>query len=484
MTAASLWLGAGLLVAACGAGQETATTPPPAAGPSATTAPSAVPQAAGEILAGPPQGAGNVNPAPLEPDIAHVPKDLPLGVSRVLYAISVPADRVPTAEQAKLGDKLFDDKRLSSDGTVACNTCHDPKRGFVDHLPTSEGVGKQRGQRNAPTILNAMFNATQFWDGRAATLEDQAKLPILNPIEMGMKSPENVVDKIRSIPEYAEAFRRIYGHDATFDDFASAVAAFERMQYTGDSPFDRFIAGDENAIDASAKRGWALFNGKARCNACHAANATSSLFSDQKFHNIGIAAHKPDFSALARKALAIVQSGNDKQIDELVIQTNFSELGRFMITKSPGDIGAFRTPNLRNIAITGPYMHDGSMDTLWDVMDHYNKGGVPNPFLDGGMQRLGLTEPEIDDVVHFLTTLTTDRFQAYAQKEMARQTSRKNVRPQRDTAAAMGKTGDLGDVGVDPNLTQKNPATEGAFGPVPSVSAVPAPPAPGAPHGH
>jgi cytochrome c peroxidase len=296
---------------------------------------------------------------------------------------------------------------------------------------------------------------------------------------MGQKSPDDVVAKVRSIPEYARSFHDLIGRDPTYDDIASAIAAFERTKFAGNSPFDRYISGQEDAIDASARRGWALFNGKGRCTGCHAVNATSPIFSDQKFHNIGIAAHKQDFPELARKALAIVKTGDNKQIDELVIQTNFSELGRFMITKNPADVGAFKTPTLRNVAITGPYMHDGSMDTLWDVMDHYNKGGVPNPFLDGGMQRLGLTEPELDDLVHFMFSLTSDAYAAFGAKETARQTARKTVRPQRDTAIATGKTGDLGDIAPSPSPPE-GPAHIGVYGPVRQPAASDA----GAAHGN
>jgi cytochrome c peroxidase len=405
-----------------------------------------------------------VNPAPDVPSTAYVPKDLPLGVSPVLYAISVPADRVPTAAQIALGDKLFNDKRLSVDDSTSCATCHDPKAGFVDHKNTSEGIKKQKGQRNAPTVLNAMFNATQFWDGRAATLEAQAKLPILNPIEMGQRSPEDVVAKVRKIPAYVDAFKSVFGRDVNYDDLAIAIASFERTQFAGDAPFDHFIMGEENAIDASAKRGWALFNGKGRCNSCHAGNAVSPLFSDQKFHNIGIAAHKQDFPQLAREAVAIVDTGDQKQIDELAIQSKFSELGRFLVTKQVNDVGAFKTPTLRNVALTAPYMHDGSLPTLFDVMDHYNKGGVPNPYLDGGMQRLGLTEPEIDDLVAFMASLTSTKFAAFGKSELARMNGLKNTRPNRDTAVAMGKKGDLGDIAPTPDLEVKNPATNGVFG--------------------
>jgi cytochrome c peroxidase len=396
---------------------------------------------------------------------AKVPDNLPRGVSAALYQITVPAGAVPTKEEVALGDKLFNEKRLSVDDSVSCATCHDPARGFVDHKPQSEGIGSHRGHRNSPTVVNAMFNATQFWDGRAATLEDQAKLPILNPIEMGQKSPEDVVKKVRGIPEYVSEFRAVFGRDVTYDDLAAAIAAFERTQFSGDAPFDRFLAGESDAIDASAKRGWAIFNGKGRCTACHAFSTTSPLFSDQKFHNIGIAAHKTDFIALANKGVAMVRSGDLEQIDHLALETDLSELGRFLVTKNFSDVGTFKTPNLRNIAVTGPYMHDGSLATLWDVMDHYNKGGVPNPYLDGGMQRLGLSEEEIDDAVAFLATLTSPQFKTFGDQEMATQRSHKDTRPERDTDVAMGRKGNLGDIAPNPDL--KNPADLGALPPIP-----------------
>ncbi|MGQ0507981.1 MAG: cytochrome-c peroxidase [Myxococcaceae bacterium] len=308
----------------------------------------------------------------------------------------------------------------------------------------------------------ASFNATQFWDGRAATLEEQAVLPITNPIEMGMKDDAAVVAKLQAIPEYVNAFQKIYGRPIQLGDVGSALAAFERVQFSGNAPFDRFIAGDAKALDASAKRGWALFNGKGRCSECHAGNAVSPLFSDQKFHNIGIAAHKTDFPQLAREGLQTVRTGDQKQIDELALQTKFSELGRFLVTKNESDIGAFKTPTLRNIGITAPYMHDGSMATLWDSMDHYNKGGIANPFLDGGMQRLGLSETEIDDLVAFLFSLTDDRYAALQKKERTRQTAGKSKRPERDVATAMGKKGHVGDLAPNPDL--KNPAELGHFG--------------------
>ncbi|SEL32973.1 cytochrome c peroxidase [Stigmatella aurantiaca] len=397
------------------------------------------------------------------------PPKLPPGVSPALWKLSVPPGAEPTPAKVALGEKLFLDPRLSADNTVSCSTCHEPAMGFVDGKALSTGIKGQQVTRNSPTVLNAMFNASQFWDGRAGTLEDQAKLPILNPREMGMPSPEAVVAKVQAIPEYATAFKSVFGREVNYDDLASAIAAFERTQFSGSARFDAFIHGDAKALNASEKRGWALFNGKARCNSCHAANIVSPLFSDQKFHNIGIAAHKQDFVQLARKAVDVVRLGDEKQIDELALQTEFSELGRFLVTKKENDIGTFKTPTLRNVGITGPYMHDGSLTTLWDVMDHYNKGGVANPYLDGGMQRLGLTEPEIDDLVAFLFTLTDTRYTKFNGQELARQQKRKNTRPERDTAVALGKKGNLGDLAPNPDLAVKNPAAVGVYGAETSV---------------
>jgi cytochrome c peroxidase len=268
-----------------------------------------------------------------------------------------------------------------------------------------------------------------------------------------------VVAKLSGLPEYAGAFREVFGRDLNYDDLAAAIAAFERTQFAGDAPFDHFIAGDDKVMSAAAKRGWALFNGKGRCNDCHGFSLVNPIFSDQKFHNIGIAAHKTDFIERARKAAGIVRAGDTQQIDELALQTDLSELGRFLVTKRLNDVGAFKTPTLRNIAVTAPYMHDGSLATLWDVMDHYNKGGVPNPYLDGGMQRLGLAESEIDDMVAFLETLTTPKLAAFAKAEMAKQRAQKTKRPERDTDVALGRKGNLGDLAPNPDL--KNPAEIG-----------------------
>lgn len=382
----------------------------------------------------------------------------PLPLSPEFIKFVTPADNPTTEAKAKLGDKLFDDKRLSVDDTVACNTCHDPKNGFTVRTETAKGVRDQFGKRNAPTILNTLFFRTQFWDGRARLLEEQAKMPILNPIEMGQKDPKDVVAKLAAIPEYVTAFKQVFGHDVNWEDMARAIAAFERTKVSGEAPIDRFLRGKEDALTPAQRRGWTLFNGQGRCVSCHAYNPTTPFFSDNRFHNIGVAAHKQDFGQLA--ASAAHSSTNPKEIDRLALETNASELGRFLVTHDRSDIGAFKTPTLREIVLTAPYMHDGSQATLWDVMDHYNKGGEPNPFLDGGIQRLGLSESEIDDLVELMNAFTSDGYASQGQMEMQRQrTFQRGPRQTRDTEAAMGRKGNLGDAIPDPD--KKDPALIG-----------------------
>jgi cytochrome c peroxidase len=391
------------------------------------------------------------------------------GFPHELYALLIPTDNPQTPAKIALGKELFFDKRLSEDNSQACSSCHKPDKGFTDQQPTSDGIHHQFGQRNAPTVLNAAFSVLQFWDGREPTLEDQAKDPIVNPIEMGMKNFDEVVTKVGGITEYQEKFKAVFGGPVTLADIQKALAAYERTQVSFNTPFDRFMAGDQTAISEQAKRGWSLYNGKGRCMSCHGVNPTQPLFTDNRFHNIGVSAHKSDFVPLARKALTILaRGGGAQQLDVIAIQTDMSELGRFLVTKDPHDIGGFRTMGLRNLLVTQPYFHDGSQATLWDVVDHYNKGGVQNPFLDGGIVPLGLTEPEIDDLVAFLATLTSPEYARAAQAEYQAQFKRSRTdRPQRDTAAAMGLKGrngpglggPFGDIG--PTQMPENPALLG-----------------------
>jgi cytochrome c peroxidase len=392
--------------------------------------------------------------------------DLPFGIPPELVRFVTPKDNPPTAEKIELGRKLFHDKRLSADDSTACATCHDPEKGFTDRLATSKGIRGQFGKRNAPTVLNAMFLDSQFLDGRARTLEDQASLPVTNPIEMGMKDSAAMVSKISKIPEYEQEFQRVFNRPVNYKDMERAIASFERTIMSGDAPIDRFVAGEDNALGAAERRGWTLFNGKGRCNTCHAFNPSYPFFTDNLFHNIGIAAHKTNFGELAARAVKAVDSGNIAQIDHMAIQTDFSELGRFLVTKNRSDIGAFKTNHLRDIVLTGPYMHDGSLQTLWDVMDHYNKGGIPNPFLDGGIQRLGLTETEIDDLVALMANAFTSRkFAAQGKSEFERQRQlAQTSRPERETDVAMGRKEHRGD--IIPDHGEKDPALIGGRPPV------------------
>ncbi len=225
------------------------------------------------------------------------------------------------------------------------------------------------GQRNAPTVLNALYNKTQFWDGRATTLEEQAGLPIVNPVEMGQPSLGAAVAQIGAIPEYRQAFQRVFGRPPNGPDLLRAIASYERTLVSFDSPFDHFIAGDKNAIDASARRGWELFNTRGRCNLCHALSdqkRDATYFTDNDFHNIGIGIIRHNVVALARQAEQL-KSGDTSAIDRAAIQSEMSALGRFLVTKKEPDTASFKTPDLRNVLVTGPYFHDGSQETLWSI---------------------------------------------------------------------------------------------------------------------
>ena len=380
------------------------------------------------------------------------PEEDPLAQPRSLQQVGVPveltretspADNPQTPEKISLGQKLFFERRLSVDGTVSCRTCHNPELAFTDRKRTSVGIKGRVGQRNAPTILNALYNKTQFWDGRAKTLEDQAGLPIVNPSEMGHSNLDAAVARIARVQEYQQAFQRVFGRPPNGPDLLRAIASYERTQLSFDSPFDHFIAGDTNAIDASAKRGWELFNTQALCNKCHALTETKrdvTLFTDNDFHNIGIGIIRHNVVALAGQAEQLIKSGDTAAIDHAAIQHDMSVLGRYLITKKEKDIASFKTPDLRNVLVTGPYFHDGSQDTLWDVIDHYNKGdGLHNPWIDEDIQPLALNENDIDDLVAFLASLTSATYREQGAAELARQRALSRTdRSQRDTARAFG----------------------------------------------
>ena len=395
-----------------------------------------------------PQSAAAQTPAKAPPIPAAGPLAEPKSLKQTGLPIeatraAIPADNPQNGAKIALGERLFFDGRLSADGTVACSTCHNPEHAFTDARSVSIGIKGRVGQRNAPTILNALYNQAQFWDGRAKTLEDQAALPIVNPSEMGQPSLEAAVASLEGVPEYQLAFGEVFGRAINGMDLVRAIASYERTQIMFDSPFDHFIAGDQNAISDSAKRGWQLFNGRARCNKCHALSEEKkdvTFFMDRDFHNIGIGIIRHNVNALACQAESLVNSRNTAAIDRAAIETDMSALGRFLITKKDTDIASFKTPGLRNVLITAPYFHDGSQETLWDVMDHYNKGdGIHNPYLDEDIEPLALSEAEIDDMVAFMATLTSTQYAAQGSKELARQRElSRTSRTQRDTARAFG----------------------------------------------
>ncbi|HWR37270.1 MAG TPA: cytochrome c peroxidase [Clostridia bacterium] len=302
----------------------------------------------------------------------------PLG----LPPVPIPADNPPTVETIALGRRLYYDTSLSIDNTVSCATCHDPERGFGDPKPVSTGVNGKTGVRNSPTVFNSAYYTTQFWDGRAASLEKQAEGPVENPVEMA-HTLKGVERRLSADPEYRAEFEKAFGSGPiTFEMVGKAIASFERTVVSGDSPFDRWYYGhDERAVSDSVKRGFALFRDtkKGNCANCHTVEDKHALFTDNKFHNIGV--------------------GVDGE--------RLTDQGRFQITNQDADRGAFKTPSLRNIALTAPYMHDGSHQTLKSVLDFYIGGTNSNPHLDKQIHPLGfLTGQERADLLAFMEALT------------------------------------------------------------------------------
>jgi len=379
-----------------------------------------------------------------EPDALAQPRPAKqVGLPPQALHAAIPADEPLTPEKIALGKKLFFEPLLSADGSVSCATCHNPALAFTDGRPVSIGIHGHAGQRNSPTVLNALFNKAQFWDGRAATLEEQAALPITNPSEMGQPTLDAAVEAIAAIRHYRHEFVSAFGREMNDADLVRAIAAYERTLVSFDSPFDHFAAGDARAIDDAAKRGWELFNTKARCNKCHAPSESqrdSTYFTDFDYHNIGIGILAHDVAGAWRTAERELAAGTLESVDRAAIGSELSVLGRFLVTRKEADTAAFKTPGLRNVLVTAPYFHDGSQATLWDVIDHYNKGdGLKDAWLDEDMQPLALTESEIDDLVAFLASLTSAQYRALGERELARQRAlAQTSRPQRDTARAFG----------------------------------------------
>jgi cytochrome c peroxidase len=308
----------------------------------------------------------------------------PLGLTSTFEELKEP----PLPERVRLGRWLFYDKRLSKDGTIACATCHQPEYAFSEPTPVSTGIAGQKGGRKAPSFLNLAWtiNPNFFWDGRAGSLEEQAVGPMANPIEMG-HTHEAVVAAIAGTKGYRTYFQKAFGaEEVTIDRIAKAIADYERTRVSGNSAWDRWKAGDENAVSAAVKKGDELFFGKAACNQCH----LGQNFTDNTFHNLGV-------------------GWNPKT-------KKFADQGRLAISKNKADLGAFKTPTLRDISKHAPYMHDGSIVTLREVVEHYNKGGAKNPTLDPKLEPLKLTPEEIDALVEMMKALDGEGYQDTAPK--------------------------------------------------------------------
>lgn len=350
-----------------------------------------------------------------------------------LPEVPVPDDNPQMAEKVALGKRLFEDTRFSATGEVSCATCHDDQKAFTDSpLVNSEGINGLTGTRNAPTVFNAAYMDTQFWDGRSPDLEDQAQQPFVNPVEMGLDSHEPILEVIENDADYRRSFRNVFDMDAedvTIEEVTEAIAAFERTLVGGNSPWDRwYFGGEEDAISESAKRGFDIFLNDGRCVSCHTIEQDHAVFTDHEFHNIGIGINNMSQERLNELAADFMQAkAEGANVDQTVLSDpDSSELGRFAVSEELTTMGAFKTPTLRNVELTAPYMHDGSLETLDEVMQHYNNGGVlnpdettPTPHLSGGIKPLDLSDEEVDDVIAFMEALTSSEFAESSQQVAA-----------------------------------------------------------------
>lgn len=319
-------------------------------------------------------------PSPEKPEAAGVTTDmldamksLP-GEIGALPAVGVPAENPQTPAKIALGTRLFFDARLSGDHRSSCASCHIPEKAYGDGLRQAMGFGGVTLKRNSPTILNAAYNTAQFWDGRAKTLEEQCSGPIMASAEMNMKDEQSLAERLRSVPGYREEFQTVFGAPPTLTYVTQAIAAFERTLITPGSRFDDYARGRKDALNEQEKRGLLLFIGKAACTQCH----KGTNFTDNKFHNLGEAA-----------------AGQYPE-----------DLGRYRVSKKTEDRGAFKTPSLRNVTLTGPYMHDGSLATLEEVVDLYDRGAGTGAGKSSLLHKLNLTTREKADLVGFMKTLT------------------------------------------------------------------------------
>jgi cytochrome c peroxidase len=340
-------------------------------------------------------------------DLLAVLNNPPLG----LPEIPLPADNPVTADKVQLGRLLFFDRRLSANNTLSCAMCHVAEQGFAQNeLKNPVGIEGRSVRRNAPTIYNTAYLKRLFHDGREFSLENQVWGPLLAGNEMGNLSIGSVIQRIQSISSYDNLFERAFGRGPDMQTIGMALASYERTLVSADSRFDRWYYGqDKSALSESAQRGFALFRGKAGCVACHTVGQEFALFTDNGFHNTGIG-YFATMQPTPEDMVVTLAPGQQERVATDLLQTtgteHFRDLGRYEITGLPADRWRYRTPTLRNIDLTAPYMHDGSLPGLRDVLLFYNRGGVPNEVLDSQIRPLGLDDSELDDLLKFLQSLT------------------------------------------------------------------------------
>lgn len=322
----------------------------------------------------------------------------------------IPEANPITREKAALGERLFFERALSADRTIACASCHDPRLGFTDGRPTSKGVGGALGTRNAPTLLDVAYVPELFLDGRAGSLEEQALGPILNPAEMALESVAAIESRLAAEPGYGPLFEAAFG-DArpTAENAARAIASFERTLVALESPVDRFLKGDGEALSPAAARGWTVYR-RAGCASCHFVDAHLPVFSEMTFRSLGVGFGPGVFEKAVAQAEKIEAAAKVSREAAAAVKGEpaSSILGRYLVSGERKDIGRFRTPGLRNVSKTAPYMHDGSLATLRDVVDFYDKGGEPMQNKHPQIRKLGLSESARADLVTFMEALDVD----------------------------------------------------------------------------
>ena len=342
-----------------------------------------------------------------EADLVAVLKSPPMG----LPPVPIPADNTATAEKVRLGRKLFFDRRLSANNTISCAMCHVAEQGFAQNeLRNPVGIEGKSVRRNAPSIYNVAYVSLLFHDGREMSLENQVWQPLLAKNEMANLSIGLVIERIRSLADYDTLFEEAFGRGPDVKTIGMALASYQRMLVSGDSRFDRWYFGnDRTALGAAAQRGFALFRSKAGCINCHTVGSDFALFTDGQFHNTGIGYYATMRPGVAELDVLLAPGRSERVKTDLLKTTGtvqFRDLGRYEVTGLPADRWRYRTPGLRNVVLTPPYMHDGSLASLRDVLEFYNRGGVPNEVLDPLIRPLGLSDGEIDDLLAFLKSLT------------------------------------------------------------------------------